>query len=250
MPIRFRCENVRCGRLLEGPDSRVGQRIRCPECHREQPVPFRAADGLRVGEEALEVEPCEDGGYTPTLSERSRSLGFGEAPRRGRIPKRRCPHCEQPLGQDDEECPSCGESIDSDTGWEISPLRWEKPELYGALRAANEKLEAAGGCFTWALLSLLGLVACVGLQMGWFDAWLDEDLSHLRGWGVYAVILCAAGLLHWIISMIRTLATFQGLRPGLHRMFEKHKLSPYEVITQIEDDSKLDEIAKHLRKSS
>jgi hypothetical protein len=243
MAIRFRCENVRCGKLLQAPDSSVGQRVRCPDCRREQPVPFRAPEFPRGGDEALKVVLCSEETYT------TRPAQPGGAASRGHRRKRTCPHCEEPIPSGAEECPACGESLEEEEG-EPSPLRWENPELYGALRSANEKLEVAGGCFLLAVLSLLGLVTCVGLHMNWFDTLLGQDLTPLRSWWVYAVIFLTMGVLFWLIAVVRTRWTFQGIRPELFRLFERHGLSRYQVITQIEDDPKLEEIAKQLRQSS
>ncbi len=125
-------------------------------------------------------------------------------------------------------------------------LQKEHPELYGRLLMANEKLENIGTLVIW-LAMMFVLALCATIHMAWVDPIFGIPVAKLQSWWVYLLIVVATFVVYCIYNEINERALYRKLKPGIVNYLNQHGLSIPWLVSQVENDDSLEEIAGQLK---
>ena len=127
-----------------------------------------------------------------------------------------------------------------------SSLASTNPELYGRLLRISEQLSNAGGSLCiWVPIGVLFL--CLGLHLHWFDNMLGEDVKKIQSVWFYAVAVIASFFLSAGVAQIWERIRYRQYRDSVLRAIGESKISPHQLIAQIEGDKALDNLADQLK---
>ncbi len=132
-------------------------------------------------------------------------------------------------------------------GDQSSELKKEHSELHGRLLIANERLENVGTMLIWMmLLAVVG--ACVALHKAWLDPVFGIPVENLQGWGVYSLILLVAFVFYSIYNEVAEKMAYRRIHPSIENYLSQNGLSLPWLVSQIEGDESLSEVAEQLKK--
>lgn len=127
-----------------------------------------------------------------------------------------------------------------------SPLAATNPELYGRLLQINEQLSNAGGSLCiWMPIGTL--ILCLGLHLGWFDGLFEDTLEKIKSVWFYAIAIVVSFFLSAGLAQAQERGRYHRYRSVLLQAIEKSQISPHQLITQIEGDEALDNLADQLK---
>lgn len=133
-------------------------------------------------------------------------------------------------------------------GPEVSPVRRNHEELYGFLLSLNQQLGDAARLFRW-IVRLLFLSLILGLHLDWFSGFaLPINLAKLQSWWVYALIFLFGYAINSLIKELAQHYIYASRRSELLRLLNESGLPKYRLLTQIEGDSALSDVAHMLKR--
>jgi hypothetical protein len=128
-----------------------------------------------------------------------------------------------------------------------SSLATTHPDLYGRLLKISEQLSSAGGSFIiWGILAVV--VMCVGLHLHWFDSLLGEFVENIRSIWFYLVATVVAFLASVELAQLKERGMYRRCRESILQDVKAAGISPHGLITLVEGDDALSDLADHLKK--
>jgi len=128
-----------------------------------------------------------------------------------------------------------------------SKLKEEQPQLYGTLLSLNQALVDAGGLLT--IFFLVGAAGIsVALHVHLLDTLIGPRAEDLRSVWLYLFLLVAAFVVGGQIATMIERSTFNNAREEVLAEIENAKLERMTVLTLIEGDPALSNVAEHLRR--
>ena len=125
-------------------------------------------------------------------------------------------------------------------------LQKEHSRLYGRLLSLEEQLDT--GCMLTMVLMGLGGLFCLGLHAGWWNNWLDPNVTvHIKVWWFYLVLFAAIFFFgDWINGRMAKRSYRQG-RDELLALLREEGFDRDAMVPIIKDMPEFEKIAGQLK---
>lgn len=128
----------------------------------------------------------------------------------------------------------------------LGDLRDEHPELYGALLAANERIDRSSANLGWVFTALyvLLIVAIVG---EWIPEVLGASVHNLQSWWVYLLLAFFFFITCDWLQAKRKRSTWLRCRDEVEAEMARARVSPNRLIAWIDGKDALDDVAPEMK---
>jgi len=123
-----------------------------------------------------------------------------------------------------------------------SELATTHPELYGALRGANEAISGRGGCGSIIGWVLAGGALAYSAERGWLPIGLAGEVDP----ALAALAMLGAGWLGSAVGRLRRHLAYLRRREELWGAIDRSRLSGERLIAEISEDGELRALVRHL----
>ncbi|GEM_PF-6339525 len=127
-----------------------------------------------------------------------------------------------------------------------SELQQEHPRLFGRLLSIEDQLDIGCGP-TLVLFAVCGLF-CLGLHAGWWDNWLDPNVTmHIKSWWFYVLLFVGMFIVgDWICGRVANRHYRQG-RDELLALMSDEGFDRDTLVPIIKDMPEFEKIAGQLK---
>ena len=127
-------------------------------------------------------------------------------------------------------------------------LREEHEDLYGALLAADQRIDDSGSGWLLfgAIFFAVGLV--IGIEFEWFDRIFGLDLADTRHWAVYIGIGVVTFFAFGALVVVSETKAYRGIRDELHREAWRAGISWNVLLARTAKDESLKHVVQQMRK--
>ena len=125
-------------------------------------------------------------------------------------------------------------------------LKDAHPELYGALLAANERIDRSGGNVAWVFLALfvLTILTIVG---EWVPEIFGAPIQNLQSWWIYILLAFFFFITCDWLQGKRKRAAWLRCRDGIEAEMARARVSPNRLMAYIEGKDSLDDVAPEIK---
>lgn len=128
----------------------------------------------------------------------------------------------------------------------VSDLKEDHEELYGLLLLANQKISNVGTSSIW-VMAIIVLAICVSLHMRWVTDIAGIPVDDFRSVGVYVLISVSTFYLYTVVTNFQERAVYLQIKPEIEIYLQRYHLSYYNLLSQIQDDDDLNDIATKIK---
>src|SRR5262249_46940973 len=125
-------------------------------------------------------------------------------------------------------------------------LQKENPQYDGRLLSIEDQLET--GCGLTLFLCAVGGLFCLGLHAGWWDIWLDPNVTvHIKNWWFYVPLFAAIFFLSdWIYGRIAR-RRYRRNRAELFALMREEGYDRDTLVTVIKDMDEFEKVTSQLK---
>ena len=126
-------------------------------------------------------------------------------------------------------------------------LQRHHPRLYGRLLSVEDQLET--GCGLTLFLFAAGGLFCLGLHAGWWDSWLDPNVTiHIKTWWFYvASFVVIFFVSDWIYGRIAR-RTYRRNRAELFELMRDEGFDRDTLVPILKDMDEFERITSQLKR--